>query len=119
MTPKRKPKSKSGRLLCVVRELLRDKIKQEVIAAGRSVSVNDLFNHPETKKIESLSRRIARRLEREDRKRIQQTLMFGEFQVTFIKPKRKRPQTEIVSATTKRRANALIKKRYGKQTKII
>lgn len=124
MNTKRVPKSKSGRLLVIVRDRIQDVLRKNIFdaasrAQARVVTTDDLFSLPEVKTIEKLSRRIAKRLEREDKKSFQQPSLFNSFDVTFLRPNRKRPVTQTVCATTKRKANALIKQRYGQKTKII
>lgn len=112
MNLKRKPKTKAGRLLWAVRHLLIMEVRFNVL--------NDLPTDPELKKrIARLTDRIQSRLSREDQERFKQSSLFNQFEVMFLKPRRKTAQRVFVDATTKRRANALVKQRFGNDIKII
>jgi len=110
--PKRIPASKSGRLLVSTLQRL-------IFFASIEEQTDGAAKESTLRSIDQLVRRIQKRLTNETKKNFPQCEAFREFNVTFIKPKHKRASSEVISATSRVAANALIKRTYGKATKII
>lgn len=112
MNLKRKPKSKHGRLLFVLRH--------RYLLDERFNAINDLPKDEElTKRIALLTKRIQGLLAKEDRQSAQQMDMFKTIAVSFTHPKFKTVRELEVGATSKREANAIVRKKYGKGVKIL
>ncbi len=112
---KRQPKSKSGKLLCAVRDKIVADMKDQVKQRKFHVPTNSVNT------VKRLNARINSRLIKEDLKvKSESQLDIGlkTFQVRFVKPKQKRVRISNVDATTHYEARALVRDRWGKGTKI-
>lgn len=112
MNLKRKPKSKSGRLLW--------EIRRRLLLDVQVNAINEIPTDPwVTEAIDNLTRRIQYRLQQEDKRKFYQSGMFTQYQVSYIRPRRKKVEHRSVSATSQLAANNLIIQRYGHKTQII
>jgi len=110
--PKRVPLTRSGKLLVSI-------LQRKVIIAATDYIEKGAANKQDIEDINKLVSRIQGRLDRESIKLFPQSVLFQNFKITFIRPKRKRKQTLTVDASTRHQARKMIRDLYGKQTQII